>query len=335
MIPALLLTAGLATRLRPLSLVRAKAALPVAGEPIVQRLLRWLAAQDVTDVVLNLHHRPETLAAVVGDGSAHGVRARYLWEPDILGSAGGPKRAVPLLQPAAAAGQIPCGVTSPDPGPDDAAPSCLIVNGDTLTGVDLGALAAHHAASGALVTLAVVPNTRPDKYGGIVASGDGAMTGVVRAGSAQRSWHFVGVQAARLDAFATVPGDVPYESIGRLYPALVAAHPGSVRVLPTAAEFFDIGTPEDYLKTSLAFGRREGRSLVSLTARVDLTAALTDTIVWDETDIGRRAVLDACIVTDRVRVPPGTTWTRTCLRVPDGAPVPGERLAHGLYAFSF
>ena len=52
MIPALVLTAGLATRLRPLSLVRAKAALPVAGEPLVQRILRWLAGAGVREAVL-------------------------------------------------------------------------------------------------------------------------------------------------------------------------------------------------------------------------------------------------------------------------------------------
>ena len=91
MIPALVLTAGLATRLRPLSLVRAKAALPVAGQPLVVRILRWLRAGGVTDVVLNLHHLPETLTRIVGDGQDLGVRVRYSWETPVLGSAGGPQ----------------------------------------------------------------------------------------------------------------------------------------------------------------------------------------------------------------------------------------------------
>ena len=95
MIPALVLTAGLATRLRPLSLVRAKAAVPVAGTPLVLRILRQLAAAGITDAVLNLHHLPHTLAAVVGDGSDVGVRVRYSWEMPVLGSAGGPRHALP------------------------------------------------------------------------------------------------------------------------------------------------------------------------------------------------------------------------------------------------
>jgi CTP:molybdopterin cytidylyltransferase MocA len=54
------LTAGLGTRLRPLTLVRAKPAIPVAGEPIIRRIIRWLVANAVTQVTLNLHHLPET-----------------------------------------------------------------------------------------------------------------------------------------------------------------------------------------------------------------------------------------------------------------------------------
>src|SRR5688572_14627239 len=118
MISALILTAGLGTRLRPLSYVRAKGALPGAGEPLVRRILRWLAAAGVEDAVLNLHHLPHTLTAVVGDGSDLGVRVRYSWETPVLGSAGGPKRALPLL----------------------GASRFLLVNGDTLTNVDVAAV---------------------------------------------------------------------------------------------------------------------------------------------------------------------------------------------------
>src|SRR5215471_9714767 len=95
---ALVLTAGLGTRLRPLTLVRAKPAMPVAGEPMVRRIVRWLATAGVSDVVLNLHYLPETIARVVGDGSDLGVRARYSWEqPLVLGSAGGPRLALDIV----------------------------------------------------------------------------------------------------------------------------------------------------------------------------------------------------------------------------------------------
>ena len=78
--PALVLTAGLATRLRPLSFLRAKAALPIGDQVIVQRILRWLAGHGVRDAVLNLHHLPHTITRIIGDGTADGVRVRYSWE---------------------------------------------------------------------------------------------------------------------------------------------------------------------------------------------------------------------------------------------------------------
>src|SRR6266851_3658628 len=97
---ALVLAAGLGMRLRPLTTVRAKPAIPVAGDPIARRIVRWL-----------------------GDGSDLGARVRYSWEqPVVLGSAGGPRLALPMLE----------------------ADTFLIVNGDTLTNVDLGQLAAVH-----------------------------------------------------------------------------------------------------------------------------------------------------------------------------------------------
>jgi NDP-sugar pyrophosphorylase family protein len=291
MIPALVLTAGLATRLRPLSLVRAKAALPVAGQPLVVRILRWLRANGITDVVLNLHHAPETLTRLVGDGQDLGLRVRYSWETPVLGSAGGPKRAAPIL----------------------GASRFLIVNGDTLTNLDLGPVVAHHERSGALVTMAGVPNREPDKYTGLIAGPDGALAGVAPRGSQQPSYHFFGVQVAEAAAFDSVPPDTPYESVSALYPALNAARPGSVRVCPTEAEYHDIGTPLDYYQTSMAFAGREG------------TLPAGRSILWDGVEIGEAAVVERCIVTDGARIPAGSTWTNQIIRRLDGELAPGER----------
>ena len=97
MLPALVLAAGLGTRLDPLTRLVAKASVPLAGKTLLERSLEHLRRHGVTDVVINLHHRPETVTAILGDGTRSGMRIRYSWEPRILGSAGGPRRALPLL----------------------------------------------------------------------------------------------------------------------------------------------------------------------------------------------------------------------------------------------
>jgi NDP-sugar pyrophosphorylase family protein len=305
MIPALVLTAGLATRLRPLSLVRAKAALPVAGQPLVHRILRQLAAAGVSDAVLNLHHLPHTLTGLVGDGSALGIRVRYSWEMPVLGSAGGPRRALPLL----------------------GAPAALIVNGDTLTSVAVSALVAAHERSDALATLAVVPNTEPEKYGGVLVDDDGTVRGFTARGSREPSYHFVGMQVASAAAFAAVPDGVPSESFREVYPALMAQRPGAVRAYVTGAEFFDIGTPSDYLQTSLLLAEREGntRQLVGARAHIDASARVASSVLWDDVAVGAGALVRECVVTDGAKVPAETSWIGMTLRPANGELAAGEQ----------
>lgn len=304
MISALVLTAGLATRLRPLSLVRAKAAMPVAGEPLVRRILRQLRAAGIPDAVLNLHHLPHTITQVVGDGSDLGIRVRYSWEIPLLGSAGGPRRAVPLL----------------------GASTFLIANGDTLTDVDITALVTDHRRSGGLVTMAVVPNADARKYGGVLVDGTGAVTGFTRRGSAQASYHFVGLQVAEAKVFASLEDGTPYESVGALYPALIKTSPGSLRAHICAARFVDIGTPNDYLHTSLIFARREaGATTHDARVRIAATARVEASVLWDDVEVGAGSLLRQCIVTDGVRVPADTSWTGVTLRQANGDLAPGER----------
>jgi len=322
MVPALVLTAGLATRLRPLSFVRAKSAVPVAGVPLVRRILGTLAKAGTTDVVLNLHHLPHTLTALVGDGADLGLRVRYSWESPVLGSAGGPRRAVPLL-----AG-LPRASVSESRG---AGSTFVIVNGDTLTDVDVRALVDAHRRARALVTIAVVPNTEPQKYSGIALDDEDNFTGVVKRGASEPSWHVIGVQAAEAEAFLSLPENVPHESIRELYPTLVAARRGAVRGFRTTAEFFDIGTPADYLSTSLMLAEREGVDLVARSgAAIGPGAHVERSILWDDVVVGAGSMLRECIVTDGVHVPADTSWHGVTIRVAGGELSAGERVVDGL-----
>ncbi|HET7619928.1 MAG TPA: NDP-sugar synthase [Gemmatimonadaceae bacterium] len=309
---ALVLTAGLGTRLRPLTLVRAKAAVPVDGEPLVRRVLAWLAASGTRDVVLNLHHHPASITAAVGDGADLGVRVRYSWEQPVLGSAGGPRHALPLLTDG--------GFTGP----------LLLVNGDTLTDAPLDALAAAHRASGALVTMALIPNPRPDKYGGVALDDRGIVTAFTRRGSGTPSYHFIGVQAVEAETFADLDDGVPSESVLAIYPRLMRQRPGSIRGFVTRAAFQDIGTAVDLLDTSLALAAAAGRAGApspGARTRIHPSARVERTILWDDVTIGAGASLVECIVADDVTIPPGASFRRCAIVRAGGAtPGPGERV---------
>jgi NDP-sugar pyrophosphorylase family protein len=304
---ALVLTAGLGTRLRPLSYTRAKAAVPIAGQPLIRRIVAWLASHGVRDIVLNLHHRPETITRELGDGSELGVRIRYSWEVPILGSAGGPRKALPLLD----------------------AEQFLIVNGDTLTDMDLAPLWTAHVDSGARVTLAVVTNQWPERYGGVLADETGAVQRFVPRGSPMPSRHFIGVQLVHRSVFEDLPLGEPAESIGSVYPRLIAGHPGSVRVWPSGGRFWDVGTPADYLTTTLAFARLEGSAVLppGRDARVHSSARLVDTAIWDGVNIEPQVELVRCVVGDNANIPAGTQLKNAAIVPAAGRkPTPGERL---------
>jgi mannose-1-phosphate guanylyltransferase len=288
------MTAGIGQRLRPLTYVRAKPAVPVAGVPLISRILRRLRDQGIGDVVLNLSHKPETLAALIGEGREFGMHVRYSWEYPVLGSAGGPRRAMPLV--------------GDDP--------FLLVNGDTLTSVDLQALWREHHESGAVVTMSLIRNPEPHKYNGVLVDDEGWVTGFAKAGQAETSYHFVGPQVAAHAAFAGVKDGEYAESTWGCYWPLIAANPRSIRAFKVdGIQFLDIGTVADYVRTSETIAAAEGTTAWTIghNARIAPSARVTRSIVWDNVTIGDDAVVDGCVVTDGVTIPPGARYSNSAI----------------------
>lgn len=267
MIATLVLAAGLGTRLDPLTRLVAKPAVPVGDRALGVRVLEWLGREGITDVVLNLHHLPHTITGLIGDGAQMGLRVRYSYERDVLGSAGGPRHALGLL--------------TSDP--------FLIVNGDTLTDIALAPVVAAHAASGADVTMVVIPNPARDRYNGILAEADGAVRAFIPKGHAQPTWHFVGIQVVSHRIFAGLPDNTPAETVREIYRDLVAREPGRVRIHPVEAVFHDVGTPADYLAMCEEFAGVDARG----------------NVVWPGATIAPGTRLSRCIVAGPVSVPSG------------------------------
>jgi NDP-sugar pyrophosphorylase family protein len=162
--------------------------------------------------------------------------------------------------------------------------------------------------------MAVIPNLEPEKYGGVEVDSDGAVTGFATAARfdslpVRDLYHFIGVQVAESAAFATLPDNVPHESVKQLYPTLIAERRGSVRAFVTDAEFFDIGTPTDYLNTCLRFAPRAD-----------------ECVLWQDVEIAADARLHRCIITDGVRIPKGSSWVNRTIRVAHGELMAAEQL---------
>lgn len=280
----LLLTAGLGSRLDPLTRLVAKPAVPLGDRSLVEHVIGWLHREGIRDLVLNLHHLPATITTIVGDGHHLGVRVRYSWEQPILGSAGGPRHALALLDS--------------DP--------FLIVNGDTLCPIDLGGMWRAHDASGADVTMAVIRNPNPAQYNGIRASRDRVLLGFVPRGHDEETWHFVGVQIARKSVFAGLRDGEPAETVAGLYRQMATLAPGRIRIWPVETSFLDVGTPGDYL-----------------TAADSLGGTRSGSVLWPDVSIDAGVRLSGCVVAGGVHLPSGFTATSSVI-VPASVTRPGD-----------
>jgi mannose-1-phosphate guanylyltransferase len=146
---AMVLAAGLGTRLRPLTYEITKPMVPVLDRPVMEHILDLLARHSFEEVIANLHYFPDTIRGYFGK------RIAYSHEPALLGTAGGVRACAEFF------GDEPF----------------LVISGDALTDIDLSAFAARHREAGGVATLAVkqVPDTR--EYGVVLHDRDGRITG--------------------------------------------------------------------------------------------------------------------------------------------------------------
>jgi mannose-1-phosphate guanylyltransferase len=146
---AMVLAAGLGTRLRPLTYEITKPMVPVLDRPVMEHIVDLLERHSFDGVIANLHYFPETIREHFGE------RISYRYEEELLGTAGGVRACADFF------GDEPF----------------LVISGDALTDIDLSAFAARHREAGGIATLAVkqVPDTR--EYGVVLHDQQGRITG--------------------------------------------------------------------------------------------------------------------------------------------------------------
>jgi mannose-1-phosphate guanylyltransferase len=316
---AMVLAAGLGLRMRPLTLLRAKPALPVLDRPLLEFTFERLANAGVRDVVVNLHHLPESVVGAIGPGRRHGLRIRYAREREILGTGGGPRAVRDFF------GREPF----------------LLVNGDVFFDFDLRALVARHRASGALATLALRPLHDPRAYSAVVTDRRGRILSI--AGRPRRA-------RGTVSMFASVhvldprllerlpPG--PSDSVRDLYTPLLAegAHLAGVRC---TGAWYDFGRPSLYRDAQLRMLRGRAQVLVGSKARIAATAAVRRSVLGARSRVAKDARVERSVLWPEAAVEAGARVLRSIVTtggvvrtgevaenvivLPLGALGPGER----------
>jgi NDP-sugar pyrophosphorylase family protein len=295
---AVILAGGEGTRLRPLTLTTPKPVVPVVDRPFLRHQLDLLARAGVREVVFSVAYRPERIEAVFGDGSALGLRIRYAVEDTPLGTGGAVRNAWPLLDE-----------------------RTIVLNGDVLTDVDLGAVVARHDAEGASATILLTPVPNPAAYGLVETDSAGR---VLRFREKPRPDQITtdtinaGIYVLETRILDLMPGGVNHSIERAFFPALLAR--GDLVLGPVHRGYWiDIGTPEKYLQVhrdilSRRFpvpldGEPRAGGFVHPAARVSPEALLEGPFYVGpgcEVEAGARLGPDAVLVAD-VRVRTGAS----------------------------
>ncbi|CAN5417868.1 NDP-sugar synthase [soil metagenome] len=314
---AMVMAAGLGTRLRPITYEVPKPMVPVANRPVLEQILRSLAAAGITEIVANLHWFPETIRDAIGDGSQLGIKLTYSYEDELLGTAGGVRNVREYF------GDEPF----------------LVMAGDALTDVDFAELGSAHASHDGIATLAVKRVSNTAEFGVVVTDADDRVQGfqekpdpaealsdrancMIYAFDPEVFDHFPDKQAPdfALDVFpGLLDGDIPFH------------------VYETEAYWNDVGSLPEYLTGNL--DAVEGRVEVDLAGEmlgeddgerlapgVELSGAV---LLGEGAEVGQGAKIDGpCVIGPGARIGAGARVKQSVL-LPQ-AEVP----EHGLLANS-
>lgn len=279
----MIVAAGLGTRLRPLSELRPKPALPIRGVPLIGYTLALLARHGVSEVLINVHHLPEILVEAATRHCPAGLTPHFSFEDPILGTGGGIRRAVGFLRES-------------DP--------CLILGGDMLLDADLSRLVeAHRAHHAALTMLLRTGDPRGETFGTIGVDAAGRLRRIGNRfewGTEARSGIYTWVNVVSARCLDSLPEREIFNHLDDWIAPRVAAGAQDIRAEvepPDRCTWEPVGTPAEYLAVNLglpalsyaaalapaqrAGARCEGDLIIGAGAVLAGGARLRRAVIWE------------------------------------------------------
>ncbi len=272
----MILAAGLGTRLRPLTERCPKALMPVGNRPLLDRNIEYLESYGVTEIIVNAHHLPGQLLDHVGQGERFQIPIHVRIEGEILGTGGGIRNVSDFW---------------------DEEPF-IVMNGDILTDIDLGAAYAAHLTSGTSATL-VLHSQEPfnqillDSRKNVYDIGEQNVSGRLA---------FTGIHIISPEALAGIPQG-RFSSIIEHYRELIISGKQIHGFLSEGHLWHDIGTLSSYFDANRVFTGTE-RFLLGDGCHVHPEAVLTDWVVLGE----------SCVVERRSRIARSVIWDHVTVR---------------------
>ncbi len=198
---AMVMAAGVGTRLRPLTCTIPKPMVPVVNSPVLEHVLNLLKRHRINEVAINLHSQPHLIKDYFGDGSSFGMSIFYSPEEILMGTAGGVKKVEQYFNE-----------------------TFLVMSGDGISNVDLTAAVRFHKKSKALATIVLKQVDYPLEYGVVITDKKGRITRFLE----KPAWGEVFSNAANTGIYIFEPEifeDIPYGEVydfgHQLFPKLL------------------------------------------------------------------------------------------------------------------
>ncbi|MDT5060132.1 MAG: mannose-phosphate guanylyltransferase [Acidobacteriota bacterium] len=290
---AMILAAGYGTRLWPLTVDRTKPAIPFLGKPIVGYIAEYLGRFGCREVIVNLHHRPESVRAALGDGTRFGVHLEYVEEETILGTSGALDNARHLL---------------------DKEPF-FVINGKIITDINLSAALETHRRANALATLVLLPNVARERFSMVetrdhFVTGFGGMPALAsdNVGSEDEEsvpLIFTGIQILEPRIFDYIPRRVFSHSTVDVYPQAIA---NGERIAAHIADgmWYELSTINRYLDISLALLEKSGRDVeVGAGCVISGDAKVRESVLWENVKVEEGARVRRAVLGDNVIISSG------------------------------
>lgn len=313
---AMILAAGFGTRLFPLTIDRTKPAIPFLGKPLVGYVAEYLARYGFREIVVNVHHQPESVISALGNGEDFGVKIDYsIEQPDILGTAGALDHARDLLGDS----------------------TFLTINGKLITDIDLTAAIETHRKTNAVATMVLLPNVRRERFTEVLVD-NGRITGFggmpessLDPTDSEPPYMYSGIQILEPRVFDYIPRGIYSDIVPCFYrPAIDAGE--IISAHESDGRWFELSTMKRYLDISMAM-IGGGGNVTGWHTEIAEPNSVTDSVLWDEVIVEPGARLERTIVGDGVVIRSGQKFygsaivraemVRNCSEIPEKAE-PGE-----------
>jgi mannose-1-phosphate guanylyltransferase/phosphomannomutase len=278
---AVIMAGGEGTRLRPLTSNAPKPLLPLVNRPMMEHIVDLLKRHGIDEIVVTVAFMANAIRDYFGDGSEFGVKMAYATEETPLGTAGSVRNAMEHLTE-----------------------RFVVISGDVLTDIDLGAIIDFHDRKGAMATIGLAHVDNPLEFGIVITHEDGSIERFLE----KPTWGQVfsdtintGIFVLEPEIFDYIEADRPVDFSGEVFPRLLEE---GQPLFGAIAEGYweDVGTLEAYV--------RAHKDILDAKVEVAIPGFEIRPGVWvgESADIHPEATITGpAVIGDNCRVEPGAT----------------------------